>query len=215
MSAIKGVLFDLDGTLIDSAPVIGEILNEMRAESDLASLPLGDYRAWISLGATELIARAMGGLPDEIALLEEFRRRYRKRPTPENAVFSGAVSAIGALALHGIKLGVCSNKPEALCKKVLEETRLGGFFDIVVGGDTTPKRKPSREPIEFALAGLAVGADAVVLVGDSTVDQEASRAAGVPFIFFSGGYDDGVDVGSVARVISDLTEIPSVVIGGS
>ena len=70
LEKIKLILFDLDGTLIDSAPVIGEILNEMRAESDLRPLPLEDYRMWISLGAAELIAQSMGRLADDVSLLE-------------------------------------------------------------------------------------------------------------------------------------------------
>jgi phosphoglycolate phosphatase len=149
----------------------------------------------------------MGGRPDGREMLEEFRRRYWKRPTPEGAVVSGAAWTIGVLASRGIKLGVCSNKPEAFCRKILAETRLSDFFDVIVGGDSTPQPKPSPEPLAFAAQEMAVGLDAVVLVGDSTIDQRASNAAGIPFVFYSGGYDDGVDTSLARIVVSDLRQI--------
>ena len=213
MSAIKAVLFDLDGTLIDSAPLVGGILNEMRLESGREPHPLENYRTWISLGGPELVTRSLGGVSDDVTcLLTEFRRRYRDRPTPEDLLFAGAAWTIRELASHGIKLGICSNKPESLCRKALSETQLMKFFDVVVGGDTVAKSKPDPEPLEFALRQLAVGGDSVVLIGDSLVDQKASSAAGVPFIFFSGGYDDGVDIGLASVVVSDLRQLLDIVV---
>src|SRR5262249_32086136 len=133
-------------------------------------------------------------------------------PTPEDLLFSGAAWTLRELASHGIKLAICSNKPESLCKKVLAETRLIGLFDIVVGGDTAARSKPDPEPLEFAMCQWALGGNSVVFVGDSTVDQKASSAAGVPFIFFSSGYDDGVDVRVASLVVRDLRQVVEVVV---
>lgn len=208
MLKAKAILFDLDGTLIDTAPLIGEILNSMRIEEGMQALPIHNYRNWISLGASELVDRAMGqGNYDLSSALIEFRRRYREMNTPINSLFTGAAWVVNQLFSQGIKLAICSNKPESLCKKVLMDTSLIDYFDIVVGGDTVRKSKPYPEPLEFVLLNLGIAANSAVFVGDSTVDQDASIAANIPFIFFSEGYNDGVDVTKTLLIINDLKSL--------
>jgi len=213
MSEVKAVLFDLDGTLIDTAPLIGGILNSMRIEQGMQALPLHNFRNWIGLGASELVDRAMGqGNSDLSSTLSEFRRRYREMTTPINSLFAGAAWVVNQLFLQGIKLAICSNKPESLCKKVLSDTGLIDYFSIVVGGDTVEKSKPNPEPLEFVLLNLGITAHAAVFVGDSTVDQNAAIAADIPFIFFSEGYNDGVDVTTTFLIINDLNKLIEIVI---
>lgn len=225
--ALDTILFDLDGTLVDSAATIGAVLNGMREERGLPPLPISQYRAWVSLGAEQLIANSQqpdaalrdaappsdpdcdksghAGVP---AMLAEFRRRYGQLPTPVSAVFAGAFDALEALAARGLRLGVCSNKPVALCIKVLADTGLQRYFGCVVGGGSTPHPKPHREPVDHALSLLQASANGAVLVGDSTVDQRAAAAAGIPFIFYTGGYNDGVAPGSATMEISHLAHLP-------
>ena len=213
MQKVKAIIFDLDGTLIDTAPLIGEILNTMRIEEGMQALPIHNYRNWISLGASELVDRAMEqGSYDLSSALSEFRRRYREMNTPINSLFSGATWVVDQLCSQGIKLAICSNKPESLCKKVLMDTGLIEYFDIVVGGDTVSKSKPYPEPLEFALINLGIAANSAVFVGDSTVDQNASIAANIPFIFFSKGYNDGVDITKTFTIINDLKRLIEIVI---
>jgi len=208
MPEVKAILFDLDGTLIDTAPLIGEILNTMRIEEGMQALPIHNYRNWISLGASELVDRAMGqGNYDLSRALSEYRRRYLEMNTPINSLFTGATWVVNQLCSQGIKLAICSNKPESLCKKVLMDTGLIDYFDIVVGGDTVSKSKPYPEPLEFVLLNLGIAANLAVFVGDSTVDQKASIAANIPFIFFSKGYNDGVDVTKTLLIINDLKSL--------
>lgn len=205
MPEVKAILFDLDGTLIDTAPLIGEILNSMRIEEGMQALPIHNYRNWISLGASELVHRAMGRKSYDLSsTLINFRNRYRERNTPINSLFSGAAWVVKQLCSQGIKLAICSNKPESLCKKVLMDTGLMEYFDIVVGGDTVSKSKPFPEPLEFVLLNLGIAANSAVFVGDSTVDQKASIAANIPFIFFSKGYNDGVDITKTYLIINEL-----------
>lgn len=205
---IRAVIFDLDGTLVDSAPLIGAILNGMRAERGLAALPQESFRNLVSLGATELVGNAMGvesASADE--LVTEFRRRYAAAPTPPESLFDGVQDTLDALADRRIALAICSNKPEALCRKVLADTNLLRYFGVVVGGDTTEHSKPHKKPILEALVGVGAVADEGVLVGDSTVDQRGAAATGLRFVFFSGGYDDGVVRGDCFGIVEKSSQI--------
>jgi len=209
---IDTILFDLDGTLVDSAPLVGAILNNMRARQGRSTLPLNNYRQWISLGAAELVGQALEAQSQDVpALVLEFRRHYRELPTPTDTLFPGVVETMVALVSSGVRLGICSNKPEHLCRKVLLETGLTDFFGAVVGGDTVSQAKPSRQPVDHALEMLGGPNVSAILVGDSTVDQRAARAAQLPFVFFTGGYDDGVDAGAALRCIEAIAEVRDMV----
>ena len=205
----KALLFDLDGTLLDSASIIATVLDSMRAEQGRDALQLATYKSWISLGAEQLVANALQ-LPATQVLdaLAEFRRRYRLLPTPPASLFPGASATLAALHGAGWRLAVCSNKPEVLCRKALQELGLARYFGSVVGGDTAPFPKPHAAPLQHALAELQVAAPRALLVGDSTVDQQAAAAAGLPFIFFTGGYDDGVAAGTPRASIARLDQLP-------
>lgn len=192
MSAIRAVIFDLDGTLVDSAHVVGAILNAMRFERALPPLPLDHFRRNISRGAAELVSGSVGnGYGDRD--VTEFRRRYAMSRTERAHLYAEVAETLETLAASGLMLAVCSNKPEALCRKVLDDTGLQHRFGAIVGGDTTSAAKPDPRPLHYALNVLGVGPEAALLVGDSTVDELCARAAGVPFVFFAGGYDDGVN----------------------
>ena len=214
LMAIDTVLFDLDGTLVDSAPLVGTILNGMRAERDCAPLPVDCFRQWISLGAAELVSRALNlSLPEVDGALQDFRARYGRMPTPDECLFPGVTNTLAALTGAGVRLGICSNKPVHLCCKVLEDTGLDDYFGAIVGGGSVPRPKPHREPLDHALDLLGALPGGALFVGDSTVDQQAAGAAGVPFVFFAAGYDDGVDPGMVWARIEAMGQILAIVRG--
>lgn len=209
---IDTVLFDLDGTLVDSAPLVAAILNDMRAEQGSLPLPVGCFRQWISLGAAELVSRALNvALPEADGALQDFRARYGRMPTPGTCLFPGVPDTLAALSEAGFRLGVCSNKPVHLCRKVLEETGLNGYFGAIVGGGSVPRPKPHREPLDHALDLLGAHSARAIFVGDSTVDQQAAFAAGVPFVFFAAGYDDGVDKTTVWARIESVPQTLAIV----
>lgn len=210
--SIDTILFDLDGTLLDSAPLVGRILNAMRESKGQAPLPLTSYRQWIGLGAADLVCNSMEAEVQSVpALVQEFRRLYRELPTPLNTLFPGVTETITVLSASGIRLGICSNKPEFLCRKVLIETGLNDHFGCVVGGDTLSQPKPNRQPLDYSLITLKAAAASTVFVGDSTVDQRAADAAQLPFVFFTGGYNDGVDVGAADWCIDTVSQILDIV----
>jgi phosphoglycolate phosphatase len=214
MSTRDVLLFDLDGTLVDSASTIGQVLNAMRAARGHAPHDSARYRSWVSLGAEQLIANALDAAPDQVAeLLAAFRAAYRELPTPASALYPGVAAVLAALHAQGYRMAICSNKPQALCAKVLRDTGLEPYFQVVVGGDTASHPKPHAAPLEHALAALGAQPDQAVLIGDSTVDQRAAAAAGLPFIFFRGGYDDGVQDGGLHAAIDLLEHLPALLQG--
>ncbi len=205
---IDGILFDLDGTLVDSAVIIAAVLDEMRLENGLPPHEVDHYRKWVSLGAERLIQLALGA-PENLAssLVASFRTRYGKRCTPAAAVYPHVFEALAVLSRENVQLGVCSNKPTQLCNKVLSDTGLEEYFSCVVGGDATPYPKPDRSPIDHALSMLGISHGRACLVGDSTIDQRAAAAAGIPFVFFTGGYNDGVIEPAAWASIVHLNEL--------
>lgn len=202
------VIFDLDGTLIDSAPIVAEVLNSMRKQLGKNSLSLDFYRKWISHGAAELVSTAMDvDVSHSEPYVSEFRLRYRHIPTPLSCLFPGVVDTVTYLSRQGIKLGICSNKPEYLCRKIIAETGLEKMLDVIVGGDTLTLSKPFREPVDYVIQQLGGLHESTVLVGDSTVDQRAALASNIPFVFFSKGYDDGVDQTKALHVIAHIPQL--------
>lgn len=210
---IKTIIFDLDGTLVDSAHSIGKLLNQMRGEKNLAPCSIEKYRGWISLGARDLIANAMEIDVDEIdSYLGTFRGLYANTKTSPKSIFPNVYELLSDFHAAGIDMAICSNKPVDLCHKVLEDTSLSMYFKSVVGGGSTPEPKPSRAPVDLVLSDLGCNHEGAIFVGDSSVDLGAANSSGIPFVFFSGGYNDGVDVSNVFKCINSMSELKSLVL---
>ncbi|MGN7292361.1 HAD family hydrolase [Rhizobium sp. SAFR-030] len=208
------IIFDLDGTIIDSAPVIATILNGMRNEREMNNLPLHFYRELSSQGGIPLVSRALEIDPSVAASsLQRFRETYASMPTPRDSLYPSARETLTRLKDDlGCSLAICSNKPERLCLKVLNETGIFHLFDGVVGGDTAGISKPDRRPVDLALSKCGTSADMPYFVGDSVIDQRAAKNAGIPFIYFAGGYDDTIDDAPVFKTISHLEELVGIVL---
>lgn len=187
-------MFDLDGTLVDSVPIVASILNEKRREKGLLPLDLRAFHPWVSLGGVAMIAAAL-----EIDRIEaeqevsDFRARYAQLPTPPGSLYRWAVIAMGNLIEAKFDIALCTNKPRNLAEKVLSDLGIGPWFGYVNAGGDLPKGKPDPSNIDACLKFFGVDASSALMVGDSSVDQSMARWAGVPFLFFEGGYDDGVD----------------------
>ncbi len=209
---ITSVLFDLDGTIIDSAQIISEVLNRLRRDQGKPELSLSDFRMLVSLGPQALVATALDlDLGDHPLAVKNFRTLYANVETPRSCLNEGAVETFVKLHSFGILMGLVSNKPEYLCWKVLKELQILQWFDTVVGGDSVPEPKPSAEPLWYALSNLDADLSNAVYIGDTSTDQIASESAGIRFVYYNSKYDDTVKEDTTWANISKLDEIVTIV----
>ncbi len=161
---------------------------------------MSDVRQWVSLGAPELVGRALAGAAgDPVADVAAFRERLKARAASPADVFPGVISCLEALKARGFGLGVVTNKVEAIAARVLGEAGLNRFFEVLIGGDTLPVAKPDPAPLREALHRLG-SPERAAFVGDSIVDATACERASLPFYLFSGGYGAAECAGSPVRI---------------
>jgi phosphoglycolate phosphatase len=185
------IVFDLDGTLVDSAPDLCGVVNDMLQQHGRVVLDMDDIRKMVGDGAAKLIERgfgATGGLPAPLPdLTKEFIKLYEARIARETRPFPGVVETLERFQAAGLKMGVCTNKTTHLSRRLLDELDLSRFFASVVGGDG-PARKPDRRHLEATMHELAAGARDTLMVGDSMNDVAVARNAGVQVVAVSFGY---------------------------
>ncbi|MFA6219022.1 MAG: HAD family hydrolase [Erythrobacter sp.] len=173
--AIQNIIFDLDGTLIDSARLTGLIIDQMLADRGVADVA---DREMDAVGDEAMIAAVMGiHSQDPAADLEEFRARYRRIEVPGNLAFPGIVDGLAAIRRSRRALAICSNKPQYLCEKILCDLKVDHRFAAIVGSDPVRPGKPAPDAALLALGGTA---DDTLYCGDSLVDVLTARAAGLP-----------------------------------
>jgi N-acetyl-D-muramate 6-phosphate phosphatase len=192
--ATRAVLFDLDGTLIDSAPDLGAAADQMRVARGLPSLPLEQYRPMAGAGARGMLGVAFGMAPDHPdfeAMREEFFQRYERRMTELTRVFDGVAELIDALVGRGLQWGVVTNKSMRFTAPLTRAMPLFSTAGTVVGGDTTPHAKPHPAPLLEAARQLGLQPQHCIYVGDDERDIQAGRAAGMPTVSASYGYLGG------------------------
>jgi phosphoglycolate phosphatase len=205
---IEAVLFDLDGTLIDSAPTIGTILNGIRLQMGKPQLPLSEYPRLMSLGVEVLVTQVLDLQVHEISsAIAEFRRLYENVRTPIESLVPGASMVLHELQEMSIACGLVSNKPEYLCLKILAETDLLHLFRTIVGGDTTSRVKPRAEPLLCAAANLRASTEATIYVGDSSIDQLAANLAGMRFVLYNSTYETSVSKNNIWGDIDRLDQL--------
>ena len=189
--AVDAVLFDLDGTLADTAPDLAAALNRVRVDRGLASLPLAALRPYASHGARGLLAAGMGvgpGHPTYEPLREAFLAQYAAALCVQTTLFSEVAALLEALEARAFRWGIVTNKAERYTAPLLDALGLAARAGAVVCGDTTPHPKPHPAPLLFAAGRLGVAPDRCVYVGDAERDIIAGTAAGMPTIVARYGY---------------------------
>lgn len=218
-AAPRAVLFDLDGTLVDTGPDIAVAVNAMLGDMDRPAHDRKRIMEWVGEGAARLVQRALAGDVDgqpPAAEAEQglalFYEHYAARVCVDSRPYPHAEAVLEALRRQGTRLACVTNKPEHHTRLLLDALSLAHAFDIVVGGDTLPQRKPDPEPVRFACRALNVGEADAVYVGDSMTDCRAAAAAGVPMVLVSYGYNRGADLtqAASAAIIDSLSDLPEI-----
>jgi phosphoglycolate phosphatase len=191
---IRAVLFDLDGTLIDSAPDLGAAADQMRVQRGLPSRPLADYRPMAGAGARGMLGVAFGITPDHAdfaALREEFFQAYEQRMTRDTFAFDGVPELLASLVERGFAWGVVTNKSMRFTGPLTAQMPLFASAGAIVGGDSTPHAKPHPEPLLEAARRLGLPPSQCIYVGDDERDIVAGKAAGMPTVAATYGYLGG------------------------
>jgi len=190
----SAIVWDLDGTLVDSAPDLAFALNTVLDKRGFFTHSVDTVRTMIGNGVPKLVERgfnAVGVRPDPEQLDEliaVFVKEYKACATDNTRPYPGVVEALQEIQSMNIPMGVCTNKPEAFTKQILEGLGLSGYFSSVVGGDSTSARKPDPEPVLACLHGLVAEPASSLMIGDSVHDVHAAHAAGVMIGVVPWGY---------------------------
>jgi phosphoglycolate phosphatase len=210
------VVFDLDGTLVDSAPDLQAHVNSVLEELGRPGLDLNEVRLLVGDGARTLLRRgleATGGVPagvDLDLLYARFLERYTAHPADRSTVHRDVVDVLDGLQARGLRLGLCTNKAQAPTERLLAALGLTRFFDVAVGGDAVPAKKPDAGHLRAVLERLDARPARSVMVGDSEHDVHAARGLEVPCALVSFGYTPvparrlGAD-----RVIDRFADLPA------
>jgi phosphoglycolate phosphatase len=206
------VVFDLDGTLVDSASDIAEAVNRTMADWSLPRVEEALIRGWIGDGARALVTSAFAhsGKAIEVdEVMPGFMAHYAECLLLYPTVYPGVVETLRELRDRSVAVAVCTNKPERFVRPLLDALDLGGYFEVIVGGDTLPERKPSAVPLLHVVDRFGLQPARCLMVGDSATDVETAAAAEMPMALVTYGYLRGVDPHSVpgVRVIDDMREL--------
>lgn len=190
-SGIQAVLFDLDGTLIDSAPDLGAAADKMRTDRGMTSLPLEHYRPMAGAGARGMLGVAFGltpESPDFAALREEFFCNYEARMTVSTVLFEGVGDLVAALQVRRLRWGIVTNKSQRFTNPLVASIAAFRSAGAVVSGDTTAHSKPHPAPLLYAAERLQLAPEKCLYVGDDERDIVAGKAAGMRTVAATYGY---------------------------
>ena len=197
---VKAVVIDLDGTLLDTIGDLAGAANSMRLELGLAPLDPDVIKTFVGKGIANLVSRTLTygrGNLDQAALnaaVAVFERHYALCLTATSRPYPGAEKGLQALRAKGLRLGCITNKAARFTRPLLESAGLAGYFEIVLSGDSLPRKKPDPLPLLHAARFFNVEPRELLLIGDSVNDVQAARAAGCPVFVVPYGYNEGQDI---------------------
>lgn len=210
------VIFDLDGTLVDTVPDIAAALNAALADLQLPTVSTDNVRCWVGNGARVLCGRAISRSAVDQAdpeaaneLLSRFLERYGERTCAASRIYDGVSDLLEWLYAQDVKLAIATNKPIRHTEILLDALALRSQFGIVLGGDSAARKKPDPAPLHECLRYFALNPQDALMVGDSENDIAAARAAGIDSVCVTYGYNQGRDVRELGAnlVIDSLAEL--------
>lgn len=202
-TGLKAVLFDLDGTLVDSVPDLAEAARRMLADMGELSRTDQEIAGFVGKGIPVLVERALTVDRSPVAperltqAIASFMKHYADTNGLLTVCYPGVREVLSRLREKGLHIACVTNKAEAFVAPLLTKLGLADFIDCVVGGDTLASRKPDPEPIWYACERLGASAEQTLMVGDSSNDALCARRAGIPVVLMTYGYNEGVPVDSV------------------
>ncbi len=197
---VRAVLFDLDGTLIDTLPDLHAAACAMLRDFGRPEVSLEATRAYVGKGIKNLVRRLLADSLHAAAeeppaeALAGFRRHYARENGRQARLYPGVIEGLAEFKAMNLPLGIVTNKADVFISPLLDQTGLAGYFDVLVGGDLLPRIKPDPLPIVWACGRLGVSPAATLFIGDSVNDALAARAAGCPVFLLPYGYNEDLDV---------------------
>ncbi len=212
----KLVLIDLDGTLVDSVPDLAFCVDEMMKA--LGQAPWGEstVRAWVGNGVDRLVMRALTNTLWEDPSDEEYTKAlpifmalYAENMSGRSGLFDGVVEGLDYLKANGYRIGCVTNKAEQFTLPILKDMGILDYFELVVSGDTTPKKKPDPLPLTYAADKFGIACGDCLMLGDSMHDVKAARSAGFQVVAVPYGYNHGIDINEANpdAVIESMAEL--------
>lgn len=201
LAGIRLVAFDLDGTLIDSLPDLAIAVDAMLLELDMPAAGEAKVGDWVGNGSRKLIERALydalGEMPDDARLTAAHARfldYYAEAPSARTRVYHGVHEALAALRERDVIVALITNKPQAFIAPILESLELADYFDLTLGGDSLPRKKPDPAPLLHVAEHFKIAPEHCLMVGDSRHDIEAGKRAGFRTLAVPYGYNHGEPV---------------------
>lgn len=218
MGRITTIIFDLDGTLVDSAPDLLTAANHILSQEGRRALDLADIKMMVGDGVPRLVELAFEATGEPAGeRLEELAGRfvdfYHDHAADDTRPYAGVVAALDALRAAGLRLGICTNKPHSPTMEILETLNLASYFDAVIGGDSLPGiKKPDPRHIQAGLNALDATPESALMVGDSRNDVLSAQAAGLPAIAYAHGYAkmDPAKLGA-DLILDDFADLPEII----
>ena len=202
LNRFSAVIFDLDGTLVDSVPDLALAINHALSQLNLGSVSQEQVRMWVGNGSRKLVERTLDSLAIHDVgtiqqLHETFLVSYKQFLCADSVLYPGVEALLKQLSANNIALGLVTNKPIEFVPHLLESLGIHHYFRTLIGGDSLPEKKPSPMPLRYVAQALNVTEDKCLMVGDSESDVRSAQAANMPCVLLRQGYNQGQDLSAM------------------